>query len=188
MLRGKAAQHQSPAMTNETDSIVVMGEIVGSYGVRGWLKVRSYAESPTTLLDFAEWWLKPQRGSAWNKVSRLDGRLHSGTLVVALAGVETREAALAMKGLEVGIPRSALPAAMQGEIYWEDLKGLAVVNRSGVQLGEVLGVVEHGAHPMLRVGSAGQAAPERLIPYVPAIIDQVDVDARRIDVDWEADY
>ena len=50
------------------------------------------------------------------------------------------------------------------------------------------GVVEHGAHPMLRVMTAGNAAPERLIPYVPAIIDGVDVAAGRIDVDWEADY
>ena len=172
-------------MTNEPGPIVVMGEIVGSYGVRGWLKVRSFAESPTALLEFADWWLKPQRGTAWKKVSRLEGRFHSGSLVVALDGVETREAALAMKGFEVGVPRSALPA-VQGEIYWEDLKGLAVVNRSGVLLGEVRGVVEHGAHPVLRV--ALEAGPERLIPYVLAIIDRVDVDARRIDVDWEADY
>jgi 16S rRNA processing protein RimM len=93
--------------------------------------------------------------------------------------------ALALKGFEVGVPRSALPS-VQGEIYWEDLKGLAVVNRSGVPLGEVVGVVEHGAHPVLRV--ALEAGPERLIPYVPAIIDRVDVDTRRIEVDWEADY
>jgi 16S rRNA processing protein RimM len=169
------------------DAIVVMGEIVGPYGVRGWLKVRSFAESPTALLDFAEWWSKPQRGSTWKKFSRLEGRLHSGSLIVALGGVESREAALAMKGFEVGVPRSALPA-VQGEIYWEDLKGFAVVNRTGVRLGEVCGVVEHGAHPMLRVAAAGNAVPERLIPYVPAIIDGVDVAAGRIDVDWEADY
>ena len=173
-------------MTNGPDRIVVMGEVVGPYGVRGWLKVRSFTESLTTLLDFAEWWLKPQRGLAWKKFSRLEGRLHSGSLVVALEGVETREAALAMKGFEIGVPRSALPAA-QGEIYWEDLKGLAVINRAGVVLGEVRGIFEHGAHPLLRVTHANEG-PERLIPYVPAIIDQVDVEGRRIDVDWEADY
>jgi len=174
-------------MTQEPDRIVVMGEIVAPYGVRGWLKVRSFAESPTALLDFAEWWSKPQRASTWKKFSRLEGRLHSGSLVVALGGVESREAALAMKGFEVGVPRSALPA-VQGEIYWEDLTGFAVVNRTGVRLGEVSGVVEHGAHPMLRVTTAGNVVPERLIPYVPAIIDGVDVEAGRIDVDWEADY
>jgi 16S rRNA processing protein RimM len=72
------------------------------------------------------------------------------------------------------------------------LKGLAVVNRAGVPLGEVRGVVAHGAHPLLRVaapdGAANESKDERLIPYVPAIVDRVDIEARRIDVDWEADY
>jgi len=176
-------------MSPARDLIVVMGEIVGPYGVRGWLKVRSFAESPATLLDFDEWWLKRANGEAWKAFSRLEGRMHSGSLVVALGGVETREAALAMKGFEVGVPRTALPAAAQGEIYWEDLTGLAVVNRTGTLLGEVRGIVAHGAHPLLRVARPDEAAgPERLIPYVPAIIDRVDVEGGRIEVDWGADY
>jgi len=177
-------------MTEDPDPIVVMGEVAGPYGVRGWLKVRSFSESPQTLLDFAEWWMRPKRGAAWKRFSHVEGRLHSGSLIVALAGVESRESALAMKGFEVGVPRTALPA-VHGEIYWEDLKGLAVVNRTGVPLGEVRGVVEHGAHPLLRVAAHAGAAngkDERLIPYVPAIVDRVDIEARRIDVDWEADY
>jgi len=182
----------APSMTEDRDRIVVMGEVAGTYGVRGWLKVRSFSESPETLLDFAEWWVRPKRGSEWKRFRRLDGRLHSGSLIVALAGVESRESALAMKGFEVGVPRKALPA-VHGEIYWEDLKGLAVVNRAGVPLGEVRGVVAHGAHPLLRVGAPGDGATasekdERLIPYVPAIVEGVDIEARRIDVDWEADY
>ena len=63
------------------------------------------------------------------------------------------------------------------------------MNRQGVALGEVAEVVAHGAHPLLRVARPpGQAGPERLIPYVPAIVDRVDLEARRIDVDWGADY
>jgi 16S rRNA processing protein RimM len=177
-------------MTEDPDPIVVMGEVVGTYGVRGWLKVRPFSESPETLLGFAEWWMRPKRASAWKRFSHVEGRLHSGSLIVALAGVESRESALAMKGFEVGLPRTALPA-VHGEIYWEDLKGLAVVNRAGIPLGEVRGVVEHGAHPLLRVAAPTGAASqqeERLIPYVPAIVDRVDMEARRIDVDWEADY
>ena len=176
-------------MAAARDAIVVMGDIVGPYGVRGWLKVRSFAESPDTLLGFAEWWLKPLRSAEWTKFARLEGRMHSGMLVVALDGVDSREAALAMKGHEVGVPRTALPAAAANEIYWEDLAGLAVMNRAGVVLGEVLGVTQHGGHPLLRVGRPLEApGPERLIPYVPAIIDRVDVEGGRIDVDWGADY
>jgi 16S rRNA processing protein RimM len=171
------------------DAIVVMGEVLGPYGIRGWLKVRSFAESPGTLLNHSEWWLKPALGAAWSEFRRRDGRLHSGALVVALGGIDTREAALAMKGFEVGVPRDALPDAGEGEFYWDDLTGLAVLNRSGVMLGEVRGVAQHGAHPLLRVARPSTApGPERLIPFVAAIIDRVDVAAGRIEVDWGADY
>ena len=176
-------------MAGSRDAIVVMGDVVGSHGIRGWLKVRSYAESPDALLSYPSWWLKPARGAVWSEFRRREGRLHSGALVVALEGVDTREAALAMKGFEVGVPRNALPAAAEGEFYWDDLTGLAVLNRSGVLLGEVRGITEHGAHPLLRVARPPQSpGPERLIPFVAAIIDRVDVDAGRIEVDWGADY
>ena len=170
------------------DAIVVLGEVVGSYGVRGWIKVRPFTASPETLLRHPTWWLKP-RGGDWRQYRQSDGRLHSGALVVALNGVDSREAALAMKGAEVGVRRSALPDAGDGEHYWDDLTGFAVRNRAGVLLGEVSGVTEHGAHPLLRVSRpAGARGAERLIPFVPAIVDRVDVGAGRIDVDWGEDY
>jgi 16S rRNA processing protein RimM len=170
-------------------ALVVMGEVVGPYGVRGSVKVRPFTESPDTLLAYGVWWLKPARGGTWTEYAQTEGRLHSGTLVVTLAGVASREVALKMKGFEVGVARSALPPVADGEIYWDDLTGLHVVNRSGVLLGEVQGVVRHGGHPLLRVARPPDSpGPERLIPYVPAIVERVDVAGGRIDVDWEADY
>jgi 16S rRNA processing protein RimM len=61
-----------------------------------------------------------------------------------------------------------------------------VVNRAGVHLGRIVGLTESGAHPLLRVADVG--GTERLIPFVAAYVDRIDGDARRIDVDWEADY
>jgi 16S rRNA processing protein RimM len=183
------AGDRSAGMARGQSAVVVMGEILGSYGVRGSLKVRPFTESPEALLAYPAWWVKPARGEKWTEYARTAGRLHSGMLVVELAGVVTREAALGMKGFEVGVARAALPAAAEGEIYWDDLVGLAVMNRSGILLGEVQGVVRHGGHPLLRVAPAEDAPrPERLIPYVPAIVLRVDVPGGRIDVDWEADY
>jgi 16S rRNA processing protein RimM len=132
------------------------------------------------------------RGGDWCEFPRLkgtEGRLHSGSLLVALTGLDTREAALALKGAQVGVRRSALPAAGKDAYYWSDLTGLAVRNRAGVLLGEVAGLTEHGAHPLLRVARpAGAQGAERLIPFVPAIVDRVDIDAGRIEVDWGEDY
>jgi len=171
------------------DAIVVLGEVLGAYGVRGSLKVRPFTELPETLLGHATWWLKTTRGGDWREYQAGSGRLHSGSLLVTLNGVETREEALAMKGALVGVKRCALPAAGEDEYYWNELTGFAVWNRAGVLLGEVSGITEHGAHPLLRVARpAGMRGAERLIPFVPAIVDRVDVGAGRIDVDWGEDF
>jgi len=176
-------------MDRPRGAIVVLGEVLGSYGVHGWLKARTYTEAPESLLGYATWWLKPARGSEWSEYERLAGRMHSGVLIAQLSGIDSREAALAMKGSEIGVPRTALPEVAEDEIYWSDLTGLAVKNRTGVVLGEVRGVTEHGAHPLLRVGRpAGSPGAERLIPFVPAIVVRVDRDAGEIEVDWGEDY
>jgi 16S rRNA processing protein RimM len=97
--------------------------------------------------------------------------MHSGVLLVGLAGVATREDALSLRGAEVGVLRAALPRTKKDEIYWVDLEGLEVVNREGVALGAVAEVGAHGAHPLLRVtrpgGGEGGAGPDRLIRMSP---------------------
>jgi 16S rRNA processing protein RimM len=171
------------------DAVVVLGEVIGAYGVRGALKVRPFTEKPETLLRHATWWVRAMRERDWRAYEAAGGRLHSGALLVTLKGVDTRETALAMKGALVGVKRSALPVAGKDEYYWSDLTGFAVRNRDGVVLGEVSGLTEHGAHPLLRVARpAGEPGTERLIPFVSAIVDRVDVAARRIDVDWGEDF
>ena len=171
------------------DDPVIMGQVLAPYGVRGWIKVRPYTESAATILGFATWWLCPPRGNGWRAYRRLDGRLHSGTVVAQLVGVDSREAALTVKGWDIAVPRAEMPAATGNEIYWADLVGLDVRNREGIVLGTVTAVTEHGAHPLLLVTRpAGEAGTSRLIPYVPAHVDGIDLAGRRIDVDWGADF
>jgi 16S rRNA processing protein RimM len=178
-----------PTAAPASEGIVVMGRILSPHGVRGWVKVQPVSEAPETLLDYAAWWIRPAGTTAWREWRRTAARMHSGLMLASLAGVATREDALSLRGAEVGVPRAALPRTGKDEIYWIDLQGLEVVNREGVALGTVAEVVAHGAHPLLRVTRpAGQPGADRLIPYVTAIVDRVDVEARRIDVDWGDDY
>ena len=107
-------------------------------------------------------------------------------LVARLHGVESREAAATLRGFEIGVPRAALRAPAPGEVYWADLVGLDVVNRQGMVLGCVADVAGYGAHPVLQVQATGEGV--RLIPFVAAYVDAVDLAARRIDVDWQPDY
>ena len=165
--------------------MVVMGRVGGAYGVHGMVRVVPLSEDPLSLLDQPQWWLQLRRDGDWQARAVHDARAHGNALIVFIEGVGSREEAERLRGAMVGVPRDALPALRDGEIYWADLEGLGVMNREGVSLGRVVGVVDNGAHPILRVQDG--AAAERLIPWVPAHVDRIDVAAGRIDVDWPAD-
>ena len=167
--------------------MVVLGRVLGPFGVQGWIKVAPFTEAPAALLEYDVWWLGSSATGQWQQATPVAGRVHADTMVATLAEVGDREAAAALKGRDIAVPRTALPAPAADEIYWNDLVGLLVVNREGVVLGRVQGVTAHAAHPLLQVREEG-GTRERLIPYVPALIDAVDMEARRIDVDWGADY
>ncbi len=165
-----------------------MAQVLVPYGVLGWLKLRPHSSQPEALLGYRRWWLRDSPGAAWREVVRAEAKMHSGTVLARLEGIDSREAALALRGAEVGVMREAMPVLRAGELYWADLVGLEVVNREGAVLGRVASVQEYGAHPVLRVAAEGEAAAERLIPFVAAHVDGVDVAAGRIDVDWQPDY
>jgi 16S rRNA processing protein RimM len=164
-----------------------MGRIAAPYGVRGWLKIQPWSEDPSTLLAHAVWWLRaPEGAGPWREAEVANARLHGAGLVAELRGVSTREAALALRGSQIGLPRAALETPGVDEYYWSDLEGMAVVNREGVPLGRVAQVAASGAHAILRV--VDDRRIERLIPFVAAYIDRVDAAGGRIDVDWQPDY
>jgi 16S rRNA processing protein RimM len=166
-----------------------MAQVLSPYGVQGWIRLRPFSGDAASMLGHRRWWLRAAGSDDWREVTRAAGKVHSGSVLALLDGVTTREAAVALRGAQVGVPRSALPALAPGEVYWADLVGLEVVNREGVALGQVVAVQDYGAHPVLRVVPAeGQARAERLIPFVPAHVDDVDLPARRIEVDWQPDY
>ena len=155
-----------------------MGHIAGPYGVLGWLRVQPYSELPDALAQHRIWQV------AGEQYVLEAARVHSGTLLAKLAGIETPEAARALKGAIVGIARSALPKLPSGEYYWSDLVGLRVVNTRGELLGVVDEVSSNGAHEVLRV--AGEQV--RLLPWVGSVVKRIDLAAKGIEVEWEADW
>lgn len=148
--------------------------------------MRPYTAHPDGLLAYRTWWLAAG-DEQWRGFAVLEGRLHSAAVLARLEGLDQREDAARWRGAAVGVPKADLPVLAPGEVYWNDLVGLAVVNRSGVVLGSVTGVHDAGAHPVLRV-TRGPAGAERLIPLVPAYVDAVDLAGARIVVDWLPEY
>jgi 16S rRNA processing protein RimM len=119
----------------------------------------------------------------------VQGVRDQGDAIVCTAReIADRDAAEALKGVRVFVPRAAFPKTDDGEFYWIDLIGLSVVNREQAVLGDVVGLIDTGPHCVLRVQPADAAAEERLIPFVDAYVDSVDMPGRRILVDWGLDF
>jgi len=155
-----------------------MGRVAGSYGVCGWIRVVPYGVEVDALAAHPTWWVG-------GEVRELEqAKPHSGNLLAKLAGIETREQARALKGATVALPRGALAEPIEGQFYWADLIGLEVVGPGGAPLGVVKQLFSNGAHDVMEV--AGERS--RFLPWVPAVIKIVDLEARRIEVEWQADW
>ena len=166
--------------------MVVMGRVTAPFGVKGWVKIYTLTAHPANLCDYPVWWLGREGG--WREVEVVAAKLHSNNLVAQLAGVEDREAAAALKGLDIGVPRNELPAAGGDEFYWADLIGLKVVNVEQQELGRVVRIVQTGANDVLVVADGSADKRETLVPFIADVIRNVDVAAGTIVVDWGMDY
>jgi len=200
------------------DDAIEVGRILGAWGIKGGIKVLPFAADPQALFTAKRWFLKPAESAkppaaaaapanalkpptaktAAQKAAlaaplpyalNVQGVRDQGDVIVCTAPeIPDRDAAEAMKGVRVFVSRATFPKTDDGEFYWVDLIGLAVVNREQVALGEVVGLIDTGPHCVLRVQPADPAADERLIPFVEAFVDSVDMPARRILVDWGLDF
>ncbi|MFP6558425.1 ribosome maturation factor RimM [Paraburkholderia sp. B3] len=171
---------------------VEVGAVIDAYGLKGWVKVAPHAQGGSALLAAKRWWLV--KGRERQSAVRIAAKVHGDSVVGQLAGVADRDAALLLRGSRIYVSRAEFPAPQADEYYWVDLMGLDVVNEAGVELGKVADLIDNGAHSVLRTeypstGKDGKPATgERLIPFVGVYVKSVDLAAKRIVVDWEADY
>ncbi|MFD0667211.1 ribosome maturation factor RimM [Ramlibacter sp. MAHUQ-53] len=173
---------------------VEVGRILDAWGIKGWFKVLPHSASPEALFSSKRWFLQPAEkgaktfsGTVLLKVR--EAKDHSDSVVACAQDIDDRNAAEALKGARIFIPRSSFPTAGDDEYYWVDLIGLAVVNREGAALGQVTDLLSTGPQTVLVVGYEEEGkARERMIPFVAAYVDGVDLPGKRITVDWQADY
>ncbi len=160
-----------------------MGRILAPFGVKGWVKVETFSESPENLARHRSWWIGSE--GDWRECRVAETERHGDRLVARLEGCENPEAAAAYRGREIAVPREALPPAGADEFYQADLVGLEVWNLIDERLGTVTGLFNNGAHEVMRV--AGEEG-ERLLPFIPQVVREVDMQAGRIRVDWGKDW
>lgn len=182
---------------------VEVGRVLGAWGVKGWIKVQPFAADSKALLSTPRWLVRPPEESGAiqrpavarpfpARLKVLEAREHGGVVVARVDGVVDRNQAEGLQGARLFVERAHFPVTKAGEYYWVDLIGLSVANRQGEAMGTVVGLIDTGPHSVLRLArpeaEPGSDGTERLIPFVAAYVDEVDLSARQITVDWGLDY
>lgn len=166
---------------------IILGRIIAVHGLKGWLKIHSECRPREAIFKYREFTVEYADSARHDcSLDLLEGRVRGRGLIARFDGIVERDQAMSLLGSTLSVPRSALPEANCGEYYWSDLIGLEVVNRAGEALGNVRELFETGANDVLVV--TGKTM-ELLIPFVSGMyIDTVDLNARRLYVDWHYDW
>ena len=191
---------------------IEVGRIADAWGIKGWFKVLPHSASPEALFSSKRWSLLPsdrkmgdgqspsQKSAAAITAATVkpvllkikEAKDHADTVVACSLDVADRNQAEALKGARIFVPRSSFPTAGTDEYYWVDLLGLNVFNREGVALGQVKDLMSTGPQTVLVLAQnaeeEGKPPIERMIPFVAAFVDTVDLPGRKITVDWQLDY
>lgn len=181
------------------DDAIEVAVVTGAWGIKGGIRLKAFSADPQALFSTKRWYWQLPVGAMADQRDRLRAleqplrvasvREHGDGLVALIHELADRDLAQQCKGLRLFVKRSSFPSAAEGEYYWVDLIGLEVYNRQGERLGAVAGLMQTGPHSVLRIESTDGAGKsmERLVPFVDAYVDSVDLSARRIQVDWGLD-
>jgi len=166
-----------------TERRILLGRVVGAFGVRGELKLESWTNPRDALFRYQPWILV-HRGEEI-AVSGAKGKLNpNGSITARLPDVESRDDAEAIVGAEIWVRRSQLPPSKPGEYYWVDLEGLRVATVEGVELGTISHLFNNGANDVIAI----KGERERYLPYTPDVVREVDLDGGRMLVDWDPEF
>lgn len=147
--------------------LIEVGQIVNTHGVRGELKVQPWCDVPEQFLDFTTLYLDGQ------PVQPESVRLHKGTVLLMLSGVDDMDAALHLKNKTLSVHRADLHLP-EGRYLNAELIGLTVLDAvTGAEVGTIRDVLIYPANNVLVV----RGEKEYLIPAVPAFIEKTDLDA-----------
>lgn len=174
---------------------VEVGRILDAWGVKGWFKIQPYSASPEALFSCKRWFLLPPERPVKTSFAAPTGltikqvRDHADTVVASAQEVPDRNVAEQLKGARIFISRASFPVPEEDEFYWVDLLGLAVINREGLTLGTVKDLLATGPQTTLVLSYEFEGkSQERMIPFVKAFVDSVDLQGKLITVDWQPDY
>jgi len=157
--------------------LICIGAIAGAFGVTGEVRLKSFCSEPADIVAYGP--LLAEDGRSFRVTLT---RPVAGGLGARIAGVTTREAAEALRGTSLYVPRDRLPGLPDDEFYHADLIGLLAFDTGGVALGTVSAVHNHGAGDIIEISPVSHKSA-LLLPFTRATVPNVDLAAGRIVVD-----
>ncbi len=154
---------------------ICVGAIAGAHGVRGAVRIKTFTEEPRGLAAYGG--LTDERG---NSIDIAIKELRGDLVIAVLSGVKDREAAQALKGTRLYVPRSALPETGTEEFYHADLVGLAVETVNGSAFGTVQAVHDFGAGDVLEIAVGHRTV---MVPFTRDAVPEIDIGAQRVVID-----
>ena len=185
--------HESSSRSHD---FLTLADIVGVYGIKGWVRLRVRLDDPNLLLSLSDLTLvaapdapRSARQSVAVEALQVHGKGH----IARLNGIADRTQAEALKGREIQVAAAHFPAAGDHEVYWRDLEGLKVwcpEDGSRSLLGRVKTLLETGANDVLVVAPCDGSIDDRehLVPWIPdEVVTDIALPDQRIEVNWYVD-
>ena len=162
---------------------LLIGKIVGLHGIRGSLKVISYAETPDIFETGLSFLVVDPRGQAHSHT--IDWvKPHRQSLLMSFRDVQDRDAAEAFLQAEIYMKKADLPTPEEGTYYRFQLEGLSVVETDGNYLGRIESIFSTGSNDVYVVKNEDMGtAFELLIPALAFVVRSVDLDRGEMTVD-----
>ncbi|MBW1743630.1 MAG: 16S rRNA processing protein RimM [Deltaproteobacteria bacterium] len=161
------------------DALISIGKVVGTHGIKGYLKVISYAESTAPFADGKELALR-QVGKPVARFRIESARPHKRGFLLALEGITSIDVAKEWVGYELCIDRATLPEPEQDTYYWDQIIGLDVFTVDGGRLGRVAAIFPTGSNDVYVVR---EGKKEILIPALESVVVDIDLTANTLRVD-----
>lgn len=149
------------------DDHVVVGVIIGAWGLRGDVKVQAHSDYPDRFIPGSSVYLDNAR----RNILRVHG--HKVGYVVGLDGVRDRTSAELLRGKTLTVPASELPGLDDGTFFYFDIIDMAVHTADGDELGRIEEIISAGGNDVYVIRGAGR---EVLIPAARDYVDEVDVE------------
>lgn len=160
----------------ESDRKICVGQFAGAHGVRGLVKLRSFTADPEALFSYAP--LTEKEGEREFKIVLKSSS--KDLFIVAVEGIDTKDAADALRGDRIYIPLSILPGTGANEYYEAELIGLKAVDQAGKSFGRVIGVYDFGGGAMLEIGES--KSKTFMLPFRDAFVPKVDIEAGTVEI------